>query len=147
MIETIDFSTQINLPLKLKLAKFNRPNPELLNSSMLFYHELVSWKLRNLKPAVTILCRTCNNLNPDLRIALKQLINMVKNKIIVICKADKDGKIINSFRFFRLFYLSISIINRKFKTFTLCSDINKNNVYKYFHEIRQHNDSLMTEII
>ena len=71
---------------------------------------------------------------------------MVKNKIIVLCKADKDGKIINSFRFFRLFYLSIRIINREFKTFTLCSDINSNNVYKYFDEIRKHNNSLITEL-
>ena len=59
---------------------------------MLFYHELVSSKLRNLKPAVTKLYRTCNNLNPDLHIALKQLINMVKTKSLLFVKLIKMGK-------------------------------------------------------
>ena len=84
------------------------------------HRELVSSKLRNLKPTVTKLYRTSNNLNPDLRTALKQLINLVKNKNIVIYKADKDGKII-----VLDFADYISIMNRDFKTFTLCSDIYK----------------------
>ena len=82
------------MPSKLKVPKFNHPNPELLDNFMLIYRELVSSKLHNLKPAAIKLHRTSNNLNPDLRIALKELINLVKNKNNVICKFDKDGKII-----------------------------------------------------
>ena len=37
-------------------------------------------------------------------------------------------------------------MNRELKTFTLCSDINNNNVYKYFDQIRKHNDSLIIEV-
>ena len=40
----------------------------------------------------------------------------------------------------------LSIMNRESKTFTLCSDINNNNVYKYFNKICKHNDSLITEL-
>ena len=54
---------------------------------MLIYRELISSKLRNLKPAVAKLYRTSNNLNPDLRTALKELINLVKNKNIVTAAA------------------------------------------------------------
>ena len=61
---------------------------------MLIYGELVSSKLHNLKPAVAKLYRTSNNLNRDLRTALVEFINLVTNTNIVICKADKDGKII-----------------------------------------------------
>ena len=127
LTENIELSNQSNLPPKLKLPKFNRPNPELLDNSMFIYRELVFSKLRNLKPTVTKLYRTNNNLNPDLLTALKELINLVKNKNIVICKADKDGKII-----VLDFDDYINIMNRELKTFTLCSDINNNNVYKYF---------------
>ena len=141
MTETIEFSNQINLPPKLKLPKFNRRNSKLLDNSMFIYCELVSFKLRNLKPAVTKLYRTSSNLNPDLLTALKELINLVKNKSIVICKADKDGKII-----VLDFDDYINIMNRELKTFTLYSDINNNNVYKYFDEIRKQNDSLIIEL-
>ena len=72
-----------------------------------------SSKLRNLKPTVTKLYRTSNNLNPVLLTALKELINLVKNKNIVICKADKDGKII-----VLDFDDYINIMNRELKTFT-----------------------------
>ena len=37
-------------------------------------------------------------------------------------------------------------MNRELKTVTLFSDINNNNVYKYFNEIRKHNDSLTIEL-
>ena len=37
-------------------------------------------------------------------------------------------------------------MNIELKTFTLCSDINNNNVYKYFDQIRKHNDSLIIEL-
>ena len=94
MTETIKFSIQINLPSKLKVPKFNHPNPELLDNSMLIYRELVSCKLRNLKPAAIKLYRTSNNLSPDLFTTVKELINLVKNKNNVICKLDKDGKIV-----------------------------------------------------
>ena len=141
MTESIEFSNQSNLPPKLKLPKFNRPNLELLDNSMFIYRELVSSKLRNLKPTVTKLYRTSNNLNPDLLTALKELINLVKNKNIVICKTDKDGKII-----VLDFDDYINIINRELKTFILCSGINNNNVYKYFDQIHKHNDSLIIEL-
>ena len=108
---------------------------------MFIYRELVLSKLCNLKPAVTKLYHTSNNLNPDLLTALKELINLVKNKNIVISKADKDGKII-----VLDFANYINIMNRELKTFTLRSDINNNNVYKHFDEIRKHNDSLIIEL-
>ena len=37
-------------------------------------------------------------------------------------------------------------MNRELKIFALCSDINNNSVYKYFDEIRKHNDSFIIEL-
>ena len=82
------------VPKKLKIPKFNRPDPNLLDEKIQTYRELVSAKLRNLEPETKRIYRWKNNLKFSTRIALNELRNLVANNRVVICRSDKDGKVI-----------------------------------------------------
>ena len=51
-------------------------------------------KLRNLKPLVEFSFKYRNNMSQDLRSSFKYLKKLVKDRKIVICRADKDGKLL-----------------------------------------------------
>ena len=77
------------LPKKLKIPKFNRPDPNLLDEKIQTYRELVSAKLRNLEPETKRIYRWKNNLEFSTPIALNNLRNLVANNRAVICRSDK----------------------------------------------------------
>ena len=79
---------------KLKVPKFSRPKKYLLKEETSTYVELVTNKLRNIEEKVNENYKKKNNLNFELRKSLHKLINLVKLKKIVICRSDKDGKMI-----------------------------------------------------
>jgi len=91
----------VDLPQKLKIKKFNRPQPSQLNDKMVTYRELISTKLPNLEPQVAKFRATNkemfqkhNNLRLNLRKALQELSNLVNSNKIVICRSDKNGKLL-----------------------------------------------------
>ena len=81
-----------NLLTKLKVPKMSRPNLDLVDDKTKAYCEAVTSKLRNLKPLVEFSFKYRNNMSQDLRTSFKYLKKLVKNRKIVICRADKDGK-------------------------------------------------------
>nr|CAB3263302.1 uncharacterized protein LOC108950347 [Phallusia mammillata] len=81
-------------PPKLKLQKFSRPPRDQLNDTTIAYTEGVMAKMRNLGVCVKRQYRDRNNLVPAMRKSFVKLRNLVKRKQIVICNADKDGKIV-----------------------------------------------------
>ena len=77
-------------------------------------------KLRNMKEIVDANYYRRNNIDPNLRNSLKKLKTNVSNNNIVICKSDKDGKIIvvNHKDY-------IEIINRELEGYTLINEKSK----------------------
>ena len=82
------------LPDKLKLQKYNRPDRDLIEYRVSYYCNLMSAKLHSIKPLAKENFYRKNNLNKEERKALSELTDLVKNNKIVICRSDKDGKII-----------------------------------------------------
>ena len=58
------------------------------------YVEMTTCKLRNLGNLVRNAFTNCNNLTVELRNALNKLKTLIDDRKIVVCKSDKDGKII-----------------------------------------------------
>jgi len=58
------------------------------------YVEMVSTKLRNIKTLVLKAYRTKNNLSKEQRKSFSKLAKLTEERKIVICRADKDGKIV-----------------------------------------------------
>lgn len=85
---------EVEIPKKLKIPKFSRPDTQVLNTEVNTYVEMVTNKLRNIKSKVDNNYKTKNNINYNLRNSLKKIIGLVKQKKIVVCRSDKDGKII-----------------------------------------------------
>ena len=83
-----------NLPTKLKVPKMSRPNLDLVDDKTKAYCEAVTSKLRNLKPLVEFSFKYRNHMSQDLRSSFKYLKKLVKDRKIVICRADKDGKLL-----------------------------------------------------
>ena len=82
------------LPKKLKILKNSRPNRKKLDEKTNAYVDMVLSKLRNLKEDVQKNYRKKNNLPKEQRNSLNKLNSLVKNRHIVICSSDKDGKIV-----------------------------------------------------
>ena len=83
-----------NLPNKLCIPKFSRPDQDLLDSETKTYCQSITSKLQIFKNKVNFHFHQRNNLKLEVRISLKHLSQLVKTNKIVICKADKDGKIV-----------------------------------------------------
>ena len=79
---------------KLKITKFSRPDKQFLSTETNTYVEMVTNKLRNVKTNIDNNYRKKNNLTIDLRHSLNNLKRMVQQKVIAICRSDKDGKTI-----------------------------------------------------
>ena len=87
-------SFENEMPPKLKIPKFNRPDKDLLSQQVNAYCESVSVKLRSLEPMVKEMFYSKNNLNENEQLALNGLRMFVRDEKIVVCRADKDGKVI-----------------------------------------------------
>ena len=82
------------LPKKLKISKFSRPESGKNDEETKTYVEMVCTKLRNIKPLVLKSYRTKNNLSKEQRKSFSKLAKLTEERKIVICQADKDGKIV-----------------------------------------------------
>ena len=82
------------IPVKLRIPKWNRPDSDLVEEKVTEYVDSVSVKLRNIVSRDTYSLHYHNNLNQSELSALHSLRKLVNNNEIVICKADKDGKIV-----------------------------------------------------
>ena len=83
-----------HIPPKLVIPKISRPPKDRLDEETKIYTGLVEAKLRNIKDEVRKLFKKQNNLSKELQQSLTKLKKLVNDRKLVICKADKDGKII-----------------------------------------------------
>ena len=79
---------------KLKIPKFSRPESGKIDEETKTYVEIVCTKLRNMKPLVLKAYRTKNNLSKEQRKSFSKLAKLTEERKIVMCRADKDGKIV-----------------------------------------------------
>jgi len=127
----IDDDLHNNIPAKLTIPKTNRPDRDRIDDKTMTYCEMVSSKLRNFGDTAKKQFYKFNNLTIDLRKALADLSNLVNNKNIVICKSDKDGKIIIvDFKDYN------QIMRREMSNFDKLSNCNTTNINKYLDNIR-----------
>ena len=82
------------LPTKLIIPKFSRPPSESLTEEVATYKKLVETKLRNLGPKVEKQYLHNNNLPFRLKLALKTIKMLISEQKVVVCRTDKDGKIL-----------------------------------------------------
>ena len=130
-----------SFPDKLKLIKLNRPNKEDLDEKTQVYCEMIQAKLRSLKPKVRENFYKKNNLDPMLKKALQELISYTKNKEIVICRTDKDGRIIVvNFKDYK------SIMQKELQKFDVIKDFNVKNTQEDFDKVRVTIEKMMTEL-
>jgi len=87
-----DSKTQLSY--KLQLAKTSKPPTEMLNEEMKAYSDIVTNKLHDISSLARHKYANRNNLNLDMCESLTKLKKLVQNRIIVVCRADKDGKIL-----------------------------------------------------
>ena len=82
-----------NLPTKVKVRKMSRPNLDLVDDKTKAYCEALTSKLdcETSKPLIEFSFKYRNNVS-HLRSSFKYLNELVKDKKILICRADKDGK-------------------------------------------------------
>ena len=85
---------KVLLPEKLKVTKFSRPRIEDLYKKTIAYTQMITSKLRNLKEKVIDNFKRRNNLNAVLNKSFKKLKKLVRNNDIIVCKTDKDGKLV-----------------------------------------------------
>ena len=76
------------------LLSFSRPSPEQLDDEVKAYSEMIVTRMRSLKPLVKYMFTSRNNLRNEVRTSLTKLMQKVRKRDVVICKADKDGKIL-----------------------------------------------------
>ena len=91
---TEDNKENLTIPKKLKIPKYNRPNKASLDDNNIAYTEMIKNKMRNLEKLVRDNYKKKNNTTMELKTSLQKLLELVKSKKIVICKGDKDGKIL-----------------------------------------------------
>ena len=120
------------LPKKLKIPKTNRPDPKKLNEKTVTYREMVFSKLRGLETHARANYWKKNNLSPLMKNSLQELTELVNaKKIVIICKADKDGKIlIIDYEDYKL------IMRRELEQFDILNDLNLQNTESKFDKIR-----------
>ena len=82
------------LPTKLIIPKFSRPPTESLTEEVATYKKLVETKLGNLGPKVEKQYLHNNNLPFRLKQALKTIKMLISEQKVVVCRTDKDGKIL-----------------------------------------------------
>ena len=121
------------VPEKLKIPKFNRPEPKLVEEKTKVYCEMARSKLRNLQNKVNFNYYKRCNLDCDQKKALDELKQWIKNNEIVICKADKDGRVlVVNYGDYQ------TIMDRELKKFNHLQHLNPNNVNCYFDDTRNY---------
>ena len=139
--DEITSNDSADIPHKLKIPKLNRPNKDCLNDRILTYEELVTSKLRNLKPLAIDLYDNKNNLSGPLRTGLKELSIAVRNRRIVICRSDKDGRIIIvNFDDYN------SIMSKELTSFHRLNDLNQQNYVAELDKIREVGDNFIVNL-
>jgi len=130
-----------NLPAKLKIKKNNRPNPANLDEEITTYCEPAMSKPRCLEPEVKNQYKNKNNLKPAFRTALRELKQAVCTNQIVICRSDKDGKII------LLDYDTYNhIMLRELYSFSPLPDLCADNITKHFELIRNQVNDFVVQL-
>ena len=135
-------SFENEMPPKLKIPKFNRPDKDLLSQQVNAYCESVSAKLRLVKPMVKEMFYSKNNLNENEQLALNDLRMLVRDEKIVVCRADKDGKVLV------VNYEDYNQImkNELERSFTYISSLTTDNKRKHLNNIRNKADNQMIEL-
>ena len=130
------------MPPKHKISKFNRPDKDLLSQQVNAYCESVSAKLRSVKPMVKEMFYSKNNLNKNEQLALNDLHMLVRDEKIVVCRADKDGKVLV------VNYKDYNQImkNELQRSFTYISSLTTDNIRKHLNNIRSKADNQMIEL-
>ena len=127
-----DLDYSFYLPEKLKIQKHNRPPNTLVDEKIKTYYSITTNKVRNLDTQVKEQYNKKNNLNIKLKIALYELNKKVRSKDIVICRSDKDGKlIILNFTDYN------KIMNRELEVFHKLNNLNQTNITTHFENIRK----------
>ena len=105
------------------------------------YCESLSVKLRLVKPIVKEMFYSKNNLNENVQLALNNLCMLVRDKKIVVCRADKGGKVIV------VNYKDYNQImkNELQQSFTYISSLTTDNIRKHLNNIRSKADNQMIE--
>ena len=83
-----------DIPMKLRFKKFNRPNEDLLSEETKAYLGLCEAQLRNLPEVLNQQFKSKNNLSRDEQESVKKIAKAAADFEIVVCRSDKDGKII-----------------------------------------------------
>ena len=123
--EPRDFYTK-----KLNIPKSSRPKPEILDDQTKAYCDAITTKLKNLKPKVIQNFRYSNNLTTDMQKILNKIKELVISKQIVICRADKGGKILI------IDYDKYdAIMLQQLKAITTLKDINMNNLVQTLDKV------------
>ena len=129
------------LPKKLKIPANNRPNQDLVDEQTKLYCQMAQSKLRNLEPTVNKIHKQHHNLDKILKESLKELTDYVKNKQIVICRSDKDGKIIivNYTDYQKL-------MQKELEKFNEIKELNTKTIDKHFDQIRKTVDEKVVQL-
>ena len=78
-----------------KFPNYSRPDRSQLDDKKVAYSECVSAKMGNVRENAKLLYAKKNNLSPELRKSFARIQNLVQDCSITVCKADKDGKIVD----------------------------------------------------
>ena len=78
----------------MKNPKFSRPESGKIDEETKTYVEMVCTKLRNIKTLVLKAYRTKNSLSKEQRKSFSKLAKLKEERNIVICREDKDAKIV-----------------------------------------------------
>ena len=126
---------------KLRIPKFNRPDYDLVDEKILAYTVSVTSKLQNIETAIKKYYSHVNNLNYQQRQALDYLSKLFRNEKIVICKADKDDKIIIlNFEDYNL------IMKRELEKFIKIHDLNTDNYKLHLKSVQQSAEKFVIEL-
>ena len=108
---------------------------------MVNYTERNAAKLRSIEKLVKADYRQKNNLKKSERKAVEELRIAVKNKQIVICKSDKDGKIVLvNYRDYNV------IIEKELSKFSHLHTLITNNIKSYLNKIRKTAEDKIIEL-
>ena len=129
------------LPEKLQIPKFNRHDRDILHVKVVNYTERIAAKLHSIEKLVKADYRQKNNLKKSEQKAVEELRIAVKNKQIVICKSDKDGKIaLVNYHDYNV------IIEKELSKFSHLHTLTNNNIKSYLNKIRKTAEDKIIEL-
>ena len=130
-----------NLPKKLQITKFNRPKQEEVDERTKVYCTMLENKLRQIKPQIISNYYRRNNLDSILKEALEELRTCVRNKKIVVCRSDKDGKVLilnyNDYN---------KIMEQQLSKFNNMEHLNRDNITEHFQKIMKEVNSMIIKL-